>query len=191
MRTWTLSPIVLPFDRSGTLPSVKGKFTHTGLIELAVGTFRFRRYHSFWSPVIFLGSSSGQTVVDKSLTASQSTDSPWLHLLLIGLLVTLMTLVQVAVADSLSTDGGRVDQPGLTVGMHEQIHTISAGKTSDVPCTHHESESQCAPCPHCSTPAAEATESFDLSVIDVRSHGPLRLTQYFPASLFKPPRRIR
>ena len=101
-----------------------------------------------------------------------------------------MALAQVVAANPSSMDEGRVSQLEPGTWMHQQAQVIPGETTSNAPCAHHGSGTECAPCSHCTTPAAEVAEPLDRSGIGVPKHDPPQATQHYPASLFKPPRRI-
>ncbi len=117
--------------------------------------------------------------------------SPLVHAILAALLLTLLSAAQAASQASVPVGVERLQEGQPSAWMHAGDHAEIVPVSSEVPCVHHEPGSQCAPCQHCSTPAAEVPELLVLIGSDVRIHGPPGVTQYFPASLFKPPRQTR
>jgi hypothetical protein len=113
---------------------------------------------------------------------------PLLHALLMGLLLALLAVIQLAPAAPALADHGRLHQRELIASVHGNSHTAQAN--SEAPCIDHERGTQCTPCQHCSAPATVVLELLELPKMNVRQHSPPGLTQCFPASLFKPPRQI-
>lgn len=112
-----------------------------------------------------------------------------LHAFLVGLLLALLAVNQPAPAAPALADDGRLDRRELAASVHGNNHAAQA--SSEAPYIDHEREIQCTPCQHCSAPATAVLDLLEFPRADVRQHSPPDLTQYFPASLFKPPRQMR
>ena len=108
----------------------------------------------------------------------------------IGLFLVLLAMAQVARAAPVSMDGGRLEAGDFTTMVDGRGNAAPADTIPDTPCIHHQPGTQCAPCPSCSTPAAEVSGPLAMAGVDVGNHDPPPVKQPAPASVFKPPRQI-
>ncbi len=109
--------------------------------------------------------------------------------LLIGLLLALLAVTQTALSASALAESGRPDQRELATFPQTESHAAHAQTNSEAPCFNHEPGSQCTPCQHCSTPVTEVPQPPELARTKPLELRPPDVTQNFPATVFKPPRR--
>lgn len=162
MRSAECSRIIMQLDSSETLPSA-----------------------------MVIGRTTGGIVRTNDMIAPDWAHPSLLYALLAGLLLAVLTVVQTAPEASVLNDESGLSQREPTTATRGQVQSAHAQAGSEAPCPHHDSGSRCAPCQHCTTPVPTVPEQLESDSVDVRQHSPPSVTQFFPASLLKPPRQTR